>query len=270
MPLNLVLVRHGESEGNVAVDRSKKGDHSAFNDPKFTSRHSSLWRLSAKGVAQATETGRWITANLGLRFDRHYTSAYIRAMETAGLLALPDAQWYEDFYLRERDWGALDRVSVEEREQKFAVAMKERKVDPFYWVPPNGTSLADLCLRIDRVIDTLHRECEGKNVIIVCHGEVMWAFRVRLERMSQEKFRKLDGSKKPYHRIHNCQVIHYTRTDPHTSGTTAPHPHLNWMRSICPWQLDLSGDGKWRKIQRKRYTNDELLERARQVPAVIV
>ena len=30
MPNNLVLVRHGESEGNIAVAMSKKGDHSAY------------------------------------------------------------------------------------------------------------------------------------------------------------------------------------------------------------------------------------------------
>ena len=31
-----------------------------------------------------------------------------------------------------------------------------------------------------------------KRVLMVCHGEVMWAFRVRLERMSQETYRELD------------------------------------------------------------------------------
>ena len=266
MPNNLVLVRHGESEGNIAVARSKKGDHSAY-EGEFKKRHSSLWRLSDFGTRQATLTGDWIRKNLGLRFDKFYASEYLRAMETAALLDIEDASWFTEFYLRERNWGALDRVSVQEREERFQEAMEERDIDPFYWTPPNGESLAELCIRIDRVINTLHRECDGKNVIITCHGEVMWAFRVRLERMSQEIFHKLDSSKNPHDRIHNCQVIHYTRSNPEQGGHS-PEPYLNWMRSICPWQEGLS-DGSWHKINRARYTNQELLERVRRVQPII-
>jgi NAD+ kinase len=266
MPNNLVLVRHGESEGNIAVARSKKGDHSAY-EGEFKRRHSSLWRLSKEGANQASLTGDWIKKHLNIHFDRFYASEYLRAMETAALLDIENAKWFTEFYLRERNWGSLDRASVLERNERFQESMDERSIDPFYWTPPNGESLAELCIRIDRVIQTLHRECDGKNVIIVCHGEVMWAFRVRLERMPQETFHLLDSSKNPIHRINNCQVIHYTRTNPEKNGES-PRNHLNWMRSICPWNHKLSRN-TWQSIHRPNYSNLDLLNRVEKIKPLI-
>lgn len=266
MPLNLVLVRHGESEGNIAVARSKKNDHSAYDGP-FADRHSSQWRLSPRGVTQAEQAGEWINTNLGLKFDRFYTSSYIRAIETAAHLGIENANWFEEFYLRERNWGDFDSISVKDRTERFKEALKFQKTDPLYWTPPNGTSIADVCLRVDRLVDTLHRECDGKNVIIVCHGEVMWAFRLRLERMSPETFFELDTSPSPFHRIHNCQIIHYTRIDP--TQQRSPSKYLGWMKSVCPWDPEKSNP-HWTTIHRPSYSNLALLARVEKVKPIIV
>ncbi|MEK7464481.1 MAG: phosphoglycerate mutase family protein [Patescibacteria group bacterium] len=254
MPLNLVLVRHGESEGNLARSYSRKGDDSKYT-AEFKNRHSSLFKLTDRGRTQAASAGNWIKENINPNFFRYYTSEYLRAMETAACLNLPDAKWFSEFYLRERDWGELDITSDEERRTKFEGAMKRRELDSFFWTPPGGESLAHMCLRIDRVLNTLHRECDGKEVIIVCHGETMLGFRVRLERMSQEHFREMESSNKKFDRIHNCQVIQYTRKDP-SSGKIAPY--LNWMRSVCPSDTTLSSN-EWEEIKRPKYKNDDLL-----------
>ena len=81
MPHNLILVRHGESEGNVALALSKKGDDSIYTD-EFKNRHSSLWRLTKKGQEQAKSAGEWLKKNRGELepFYRCYTSEYVRAM----------------------------------------------------------------------------------------------------------------------------------------------------------------------------------------------
>ncbi len=263
MPVDLVLVRHGESEGNIANKLSRQGDNSCFT-PDFRERIGACWRLTNKGREQAKITGEWIR-NSGLRFDRYYVSEYIRALETAGHLELPDAEWLVDFYLRERDWGDMEVLPDDKRREKFAQSLRRRQQDSFYWTPPNGESLAQLCLRIDRVIDTLHRECSDKRVLVVCHGEVMWGFRVRLERMSQTKFRELDLSTDPRDRIHNCQVLHYTRCNP-DSGELLPY--LSWVRSVNPFDPTLSSN-EWRAIQRQRYTNSDLLNRVAIVPQII-
>lgn len=267
MPRNLVLVRHGESEGNLAKKLSEQGDHSLFNE-KFRNRHSSTFRLTDKGREQAKIAGEWIRENISVQFDRYYTSVYLRAAETAAYLGLPFAQWRAEFYLRERDWGDMDVVSQEEKETKYKSAMEERRQDGMFWRPPNGESMSNLCIRVDRVIQTMARECSGKNVIIVCHGETMWAFRILLERMSPWEYARLDASTAKKDRLLNCQVLHYTREDPLNPKSKKLLPHLTWMRSVCPTDPSLSSN-IWTKLTRKKYSNAELLEIAEETPRMI-
>ncbi len=262
MPLDLVLVRHGESEGNVAFDRSHQGDLSVFT-PEFQARHGSRWRLTQRGRRQAEITGDWIRANIGPMFDRYFVAEYIRAMETAAHLGFAEAEWRCEFYLRERDWGLFDNMSFQERRERYSEHLQLRERDTFFWTPPGGESLADMCLRIDRMLDTLHRECSDKRVLLVCHGEVMWGFRVRLERMSQVRYRELDESADPRIKIHNCQVLHYTRRDPRTGRLAT---HLDWLRSVCPWELELC-DPAWQAVNRCHYSNADLLAMVEKFPA---
>jgi len=264
MPIDLVLVRHGESEGNVANCRSRRGNNDAFTT-EFLARHSSRWRLTDKGIYQAQIAGDWIRNNISERFDRYYVSEYLRAMETASYLNFEDAKWYVDFYLRERDIGQLDVMSDEERRKRFAEELSRQQRDGFFWAPPGGESLANVSLRLDRVFNTLHRECSDKKVVIVCHGEVIWTFRVKLERMSQERFCELDKSNHPHNRIHNCQVLHYTRRNPETGQLM---PYMHWMRSICPTDTSLSNN-EWETIVRPKYSNWDLLREVKKEKRVI-
>lgn len=266
MPVDLVLVRHGQSEGNAANKRSYGGDHSAFTK-EFLARHSSQFRLTDLGRQQAVAAGRWIKDNLGSgSLDRCYVSEYIRAIETAALLGLNNESWRKESYLRERDDGQLDNISMEERFARFGNEMARRKRDGFFWAPPGGESMANLCLRVDRVLDTLHRECSDKRVIIVCHGEIMLAFRIRLERMSQGRYYELITSQDPFDRIHNCQIFHYTRRS--RLRHTFLNPHYKIFRSICPTDLTLSRN-EWEEIQRKMYTNEELLAEVNAIPCLV-
>lgn len=262
MPIDLVLVRHGESEGNLAIKRGDRGD---FTE-EFLKRHSSKWRLTDKGRRQAKKAGEWIRENIGKRFDRYYVSEYLRAMETAALLNLSGARWHCDFYLRECDRGQLDVIEPDDRAGRFAEEFERRDIDSFFWAPAGGESLAQLCFRIDRVLDTFHRECYDKKVMIVCHGLVMWAFRIRIERISQRRYHELDKSGDPYDKIHNCQIFHYTRRNPKT-GEIAPH--LDWIRSICPTDLSRSRN-EWEEIKRKKYTNRDLIDEVKRTKQLIV
>lgn len=263
MPIDLVLVRHGQSEGNAAIHHSERSDDSAFTDA-FLRRHSSEWRLTDQGIEQARVVGAWLKKNMDIQFDRYYVSDYLRAKETAANLELPDARWYIEFILRERERGELDVISVTERKKQFKQTYERKLAQSFYWRPPNGESMADLCMRIDRVLQTLHRECSGKRVIIVSHGEVMWAFRVRLERMTQERWHELEISTDPLDRMNNGQILHYTRRDPRT-GTVAEH--LNWMRSICPTNPEWSRL-EWMPIARPAFSNEQLLSIVNRYPRI--
>ena len=254
MPMDLVLVRHGESEGNVAVKASKKMGDNRHYTPEFLERHSSLWRLSDKGIRDATAAGVWLRSEMP-RFDRHYTSEYMRALETAALLGLEGAEWYRELYLRERDRGWLDVVPYSVLKERFAEELERWDRSSLFWAPPGGESMADVCMRVDRVLNTLHRECEGKRVVIVCHGEVIWAFRMRLERMPQERWLELDTSKDEMDKIYNGQIVHYSRCDPLTGEVS---PHLDWLRMIRANDPNFPRD--WRRIVRPRFSNEQLLD----------
>jgi len=265
MPAVLVLVRHGRSEGNVAQKLSRKGNHDIFEDERMRNRHSSNFRLVADGRKELVKSGKWIIKHIGPYFDRYYVSYHIRAMESAPWLGLPNAEWFPEFLLGERDWGDMDNMSEAEKRAKFAESLRKRDIHPFYWRPDNGESIAGACMRVDRVIDTLHRECNGKRVIIVNHGELMWAWRVRLERMSISRYLELDSSDDPKDHIDNGHILIYTRIDPKT-GRMAPS--LNWMKSISPSHPVASRE-EWVEIFRPRYTNDDLLKIVERVPQII-
>jgi broad specificity phosphatase PhoE len=250
MPLNLFLVRHGESEGNVASAALKKGDRSYYENAEFSARHNTKYRLTDRGVQQACDAGDWFTQQ-GYAMMRCVTSPALRSMETALYLGLPKAQWYQETFLREREWGLLDSMPPDKREEAVAEFRRALHAEPLFAKALNGESLADTCFRIDRPLQTLHRECSGGNVVIVSHGEVMWCLRMRMERIPEHRYAQLDKSKHPHDRIHNCQILHYTRENPHKQGDV--RTTYGWLRSICPWNTNLSSN-EWKPIE--RYTFD--------------
>lgn len=268
LPIDLVFVRHGQSEGNAAKQLSKAGKHDAIGDV-FRERHTRSFRLTDLGRTQAQAAGAWIRQEFfkdGIGFDRYYTSEYARAMETAVLLDLPHAEWFRDFNLTERNWGRLDAIPEHERHAQYGKELALRNVEPFFWTPPSGESFAELCRRLRDVLQTLHRECTDKRVLIVCHGEVMWAFRILLERMEQRRFKELHLSERDEDRIYNCQILHYTRRDPGNRRRLAPH--AGWMRAIRPagdpvWTMG------WQEIVRPRYSNEDLREEVEVYPRIL-
>jgi NAD+ kinase len=251
MPRDLVLVRHGESEGNLALREARAGRHEAYSE-RFRARPTERWRLTDQGVEQAKAAGQWLRERFD-HFDRYYVSEYHRAKETAAYLGYEDARWFQDYRLREREWGLFDRMPLNERERDYEQVMLMQAEEPFYWKPPDGESLAALAMRLDRVLGSLHREVSTGRAILVCHGEVMWTLRVMLERMSQDRFRALHLDRDPSAKIGNCQILHYTRVDPHTGQES---PYYTAMRSVCPWR---DTESEWHKIERVTYSNEDLL-----------
>lgn len=252
MPKNLVLVRHGQSEGNVATKASRKGNHTFYSD-EFRNRLQSNWRLTELGRFQAKISGEWIRRELNLNFDRYYVSEYVRALETARHLDLP-GPWQPEFYLRERDWANIGTQPLPEAIEKFGDFREAKKQNPLTFRFEGGESIADTCLRNDRVIATLHRECSEMNVIMVCHGEVIDGYRIRLEHLTSMQYAKSIMDEDPRYDIKNGQVVHYTRKDPLTGEITDKY---HWVRSVCPTDLGLT-DSSWQKIERNKYSNEDL------------
>src|SRR3990167_7845895 len=137
LPIDIIFVRHGQSEGNVAMKSSRKGDNSFFT-PQFRDRHSRVFRLTDKGIEQAKSAGTWLKKNISMPLDRFYVSDYVRAKETAAYLDLPDAQWRAEYQLRERDKGLMDNCPVDEQKKLFTLEERQYQLDPFLSYPAGG------------------------------------------------------------------------------------------------------------------------------------
>jgi len=263
LPIDVIFVRHGESEGNRANKASRRGDNSFFT-PEFREKHSRAFRLTDKGIEQARIAGKWLRENIPMPLDRFYVSDYIRAKETAAHLALPSADWRVWFQLRERDTALMDNCPDNERRQLFELEQRQYELDPFLSYPAGGgESIAMMCLRLKTdYVSHLARECSDKRIGAVCHGHVMRGMQLVLENLGHDDFIRLDASEDPADRIRNGQILWYTRRDPDTGKVE--RENIVAVRSICPW--DPEGDYGWRRICRKRYTNEDLLQEVLRYP----
>lgn len=263
MPDHLVLVRHGFSEGNVANKLAREGNFEAFTD-EFHERPGYEWRLVEEGVDQAQQAGLWIGRfildaypELNNGFDIYYTSPHTRTRETAAHLALPNAEWRQERRIRERDWGDIENMNKTEWPEKYPDNYKKRLIDPLYWQPPGGESIAQVADTRVRSMNTSLRnrvaERGLRSAIYVTHGEYIWAEFLDKERMDHAAWNiaEADASR----RIKNCQVVDFTRINPET-GERADV--ISWVRSVTPWETPDS-PGTWREIRHKKYTNEELL-----------
>jgi len=262
MPKNLFLVRHGQSEGNLVRKQFEESGNESFFSDEFLGLHESQYALTPLGVEQAKKAGEWLLANGLVTFDRMLVSNNVRAMQTAAHVNLPEADWMIDFNLRERDGGLFNVLTPSQRDTQYPDQKKFYNTQPFLFRPPQGESIADVCIRIKVVLDTLARECDGKNVIVVCHGHVMRTFRIILERMSLRKTNEFLITKESWGQVPNCSIIHYTRENPMNSRQGLSDS-FGWMRMIRP-----AGGGNlqdpFSQINRKRYSNEELLSEALQ------
>jgi broad specificity phosphatase PhoE len=259
LPVDTILVRHGQSEGNIANKASRKGDNRFFT-PEFRNSNSRTFRLTDKGISQAKAAGEWLKKNALMPLDRFYVSDCIRAKETAAYLNLPNAMWRVEFHLRERDFALIDNCPDDEKKTLFALEQRQYEADPFLAYPAGGgENLASLCLR-QKTTMMAHwaRECFDKRIIAVCHGHVMRAIQIEFEDLGHDDFIRLDASEEPADKIRNCQILWYTCRDLDTQVTES---HLVAVRSVCP--LGPGGaleDHGWQRIKRHRYTNQDLLE----------
>lgn len=264
LPIDLVLVRHGESEGNIANKRDRHGDSSLLTD-EFRDRHVSTWKLTDKGIDQAKAAGNWIKKNIPGEFDFYLVSAFVRARETAAYLQLNNAQWEIDPYLIERDHGDFDGMTDAQKKEKFGANLARRAMQEFYWRPPNGETRIEAGLRWDRIMHSLTNRHSDHKVIIVAHETLIEAALIRRLHWTVEEFCQWKELNDPATKIHNCQVIHFSRRDPNTGKILE---NIRWWRSVNPWDLSLT-DNNWQPIQKQTFTNKELLKQTQKYKRVI-
>lgn len=269
MPNHLVFIRHGQSEANIVHKIGKSGGvhdrESEIND-----RPDWQQRLSSKGVRQAEGAGEWIRKNIGdiATFDALYVSPFLRTRETAAHLAGAEvAGWTIDDRLAERSWGVYGIVPPAEQRSQFPLTAKLHQKTPWYVRFDGGESMPDVYGRFRDFQGTLHREQEGRRVLVVSHGDFMNVARYGLERMLPEDWERLDSD--PRYTIRNCAVLHYTRVNPNDDQDV--RDKITWRRMVYPDnELESPDNGEWVELPaRQRYSGADLLAQVEIAPPLL-
>ena len=209
MPNKLILIRHGESEGNVSQNiYATKPDNSLT--------------LTKLGWEQARLAGKALKESIiGPNESIHFiVSPYVRTVETFhGILAAwvdpsefshifdkddrtfawykkcfeMGITWSEDPRIREQDFGNYQDIATIKK------AKEERhEFGPFYYRFPHGESASDVFDRVSTFLDSLWRSFDSKktkNYVIVTHGISIRVFLARYFRYTIDQFSILSNPK---------------------------------------------------------------------------
>lgn len=205
----LVLVRHGESVGNLAA--AAAGDQGLarlkldFRDPDTP--------LSDNGVEQARALGRHVHRLADhKRPDVVLGSPYVRAASTMeqvldGWVGAPTPVL--DERLRERDLGLFDGMTGQGIQDTYPEEASRREaMGKFYYRPPGGESWTDVVLRVRGVLGEMRSVHAGRRVWVFSHQAVIMAFRYVLESLSEHDLLEEDG-RTP---LGNCSLTIYRPT----------------------------------------------------------
>jgi broad specificity phosphatase PhoE len=220
-PARLWIVRHGQSQGNVARDAA---DESGAHEIDIDLRDVDV-PLSELGRRQAEAAGRWFAAlPRDERPEIILSSPYVRAKQTAeiicseGALAAGPAHTIVDERLREREFGIFDRLTTAGIRHRYPdEAAHRRLLGKFYHRPPGGESWADVILRLRSMLNTINLHYCDRRVLVVCHQVVVLCFRYILEELSEEEILKIDRQAE----VLNCGIAVYD-FEPDSKGVCIP------------------------------------------------
>ncbi len=182
-PEQLVLVRHGESCGNLA-DAAAREEGAERLD--LTARDADV-ELSDTGRQQADAVNAWLRDHDQLRPDVVLSSPYRRAAETAErALEGLELEIIFDERLRERDLGIFDGLTgAGIRSQHPEEAERREKLGKFYYQPPAGESWCDVVFRLRTLFADLREAFDGATVWMFTHQAGITSFRYVLEGLSE-------------------------------------------------------------------------------------
>ena len=191
--MRILLVRHGESLGNVdASVHATTADHAV--------------PLSASGVEQAREAGRALAAYYANALVderpqiRLWVSPYKRTRQTADALMETAGPWISDrvehILLCEQQFGLFDGVPEADLPKRFPAEfgyydMQCRFGGKFWARMPQGESRFDVAKRIHQAFGTFHRDAIEHGIqelVVICHGVTLRAFVMMWCHLSPEWF----------------------------------------------------------------------------------
>jgi broad specificity phosphatase PhoE len=180
-PRRIVLIRHGESQGNV-------------DDAIYERVPDHALALTATGQRQVREAGEQIRQLFGNERVQAFVSPYRRTHQTFHGLGLdPDrTRAKEEPRLREQDWGNYQDAEDVQRQRKARDAYGH-----FFYRFAQGESGADVYDRVGAFLETLYRAFDAPdfppNVLLVTHGLTMRLFCMRWFHWTVDEFECLSN-----------------------------------------------------------------------------
>ncbi|KAJ0410870.1 hypothetical protein ATCC90586_007906 [Pythium insidiosum] len=189
-PKRLILVRHGQSEGNI--------------DPLlYCHVPDNAMHLTALGLEQAVAAGKSIKKIIGDETVRFIVSPYVRTIETfQGITKAwgDDAAhipWTEEPRIREQDFG-----NFQEPNRIRECKSQRRRFGAFFYRFPSGESPADVYDRISSFLESLYRmfdKMSEQNYVLVTHGVAIRVILTRYFKYRVSEFEQLEN-------FHNGEV----------------------------------------------------------------
>lgn len=214
----LMLVRHGESVGNVAATQAERAGLEIID---LETRDADT-PLSSRGVEQAEALGTWLRDQpQGEGPEVVWCSPYVRAVQTATIAtqtAGSTLALHLDERLRDRELGILDLLTTTGVDARYpAEAARRRHLGKFYYRPPGGESWADLALRVRAFLSDLDRARGGGRVLVVAHDAVIMTVRYVCESLVEKDV--LDLARRTP--VRNAAVTRLVRTSAGAPWTLA-------------------------------------------------
>ena len=179
--MNLVLVRHGQSEWNAL------NLFTGWKDPGLTDQ----------GRQEANQAGQLIQS-LNLDFDVMFTSALVRAQLTGDIILNIIKQTHiptiKNQALNERNYGDLAGLNKDDARAKWGAEQVQIWRRSYDTPPPGGESLKDTG---ERVMPYFNQEIlplikKGENILISAHGNSLRSMIKFLDNISDTEIVKLE------------------------------------------------------------------------------
>jgi broad specificity phosphatase PhoE len=180
-PRRIVLIRHGESQGNA-------------DDTIYERVPDHALELTPTGEWQARDAGDRLRELFGDERVQAFVSPYRRTHQTFHLLGLDPrlTRAKEEPRLREQDWGNYQDAEDVQRQRKTRDAYGH-----FFYRFAQGESGADVYDRVGAFLETLYRAFDNPdfppNVLMVTHGLTMRLFCMRWFHWTVDEFECLSN-----------------------------------------------------------------------------
>lgn len=202
-PSDLVIVRHGQTERNVAKEEAEKSGSSGSYSSGLRDIDT---KLTHRGLEEATDLGKRLAGKY--KFDVVFSSPYKRTLQTAErvLAELKNKPvLVHEERIREIEFGINDGLHSKALEEQYPKEYKRKAREGKYWYRPlGGESCPDVALRVQSFLGTLTRDYRQQRVLVICHCVVVLIFRRLLERLGETEYLKIDDEG-----VKNCSATAY-------------------------------------------------------------